>query len=758
VQSAKGPLLFASRGKCSDHINTNDQRSFSAGRAMPELFWNCASDGLFCICVNADDDFVFGDVNSAYRQLVGAHDVEFAGKMPAECLRSNLAASLLAQCRVCVETGEQVEYDDIQYAREGSRRRRTTLTPVKDPVTGTVFTLLGRLQNLESDRRVDKPDGNTRRLLERIVDTSPDVIYVFDLKTGRNAFLSSRVQQVLGYSRKFLQNLDTSALLNLIHPEDLTTVNQHMFRVRALADGAIATVEYRCRLANGSYRWFRSKEMVFSRTTDGCVEKVVGILSDIDHLKKARIEFTDMNARLTAILSSISDCYLTIDHDCHVTDVNLAAAKWLGKERDALIGKQYPSIVIGSAAQAVVREAIRERRKVHAEMPSQLYAGRWIDFRVYPSEEGVSVFFSDITKRKHAEQAAARSQALLSASIDSLSAQIVILDAEGTIVASNKAWRRFAVSHWPKHLVAGLGSNLLELYAQALDRSTDFSQLGAGIRAILAGKRTTMRHIYHSGLGVTGSWYQLIAARFIHQDESFAVVATEDVTDVREAKKALGELSRRMLTLQEDERQRIAAELHDSTAQHLAAIGLNTMMLRARSASDAETRNLWEDVEGSLKEAARELRAFTYLLHPTGLESDGLNTAIRRYAKGFGTRTGVKVMLKLSAEIDELPVALRQPMLRIVQEALANVHRHSGATRVSVKQKIIKDQVHMTISDNGSGIKASSEKGKKQSFDLGVGIPSMRERLRAIGGKLEIKSGSHGTTVEARVPLEKQLQ
>ena len=118
-----------------------------------------------------------------------------------------------------------------------------------------------------------------------------------------------------------------------------------MLRVRALADGAIATVEYRCRLGNGSYRWFRGKETVFSRTTDGSVEKVVGILSDIDHLKKARIAFTRMNARLTAILASISDCYLTIDHDCHVTDVNLAAAKWLGKERDAIVGKNYPSIV-----------------------------------------------------------------------------------------------------------------------------------------------------------------------------------------------------------------------------------------------------------------------------------------------------------------------------------------------------------------------------------------------------------------------------
>ena len=155
--------------------------------------------------VIANGDFVFGDVNPAYRQLVGAHDVEFAGKKPAECLPSDLADLLLAQCRVCVETGEPVEYDDIRDAPDGPRRRRTTLTPVKDPVTGTVLTLLGRLQDLAADRGADKPDGSARRLLKRIVDTSPDVIYVFDLTTGRNVFLSSRVRQALGYSREFLQ-------------------------------------------------------------------------------------------------------------------------------------------------------------------------------------------------------------------------------------------------------------------------------------------------------------------------------------------------------------------------------------------------------------------------------------------------------------------------------------------------------------------------------------------------------------------------
>lgn len=695
--------------------------------------------------------FVFQDANAAYRRLAGLGNAEVAGRRPDDCLPADRAAALLARCRHCVATGEAVEYEETAALPGEHRRRRTTLIPVRNPDTGTVFMLMGRLREVAADS--SETEAHNRRLLERIIDASPDVIYVFDLESGRSAFLSSRVRETLGYCREFLQSLDVNALLELIHPDDLPTVKQHMLRVRALADGAVATVEYRCRLGDGSYRWFRSKETVFSRTQDGSVEKVVGILSDIDRLKKARIAFTDMNARLTAILATISDCYLTLDHDCRLTNVNAAAARWLGKNRDDVVGRNYREVFAGSAVQAAVRDAHREKRAVHAELPSQVHPGRWIDLHVYPSGEGVNIFFSDITKRRHAEAAAARSQALLNASLDALSAHIVILDASATIVASNKAWQRFAAAQWHDDLAFGPGANFLTLYEQVGSQSAEAPEIAAGVKALLAGRRTTLRHIYHLGPGNRGRWYQLVAARFLHEGKAFAVVATEDVTDVREAKRALGELSERMLTLQEEERRRIAAELHDSTAQHLAAIGLNAMSLKARSASDADTQKLWEDIEDSVEEATRELRAFTYLLHPTRLESDGLNAALQRYVEGFAARTGLTVTLKLSSDIDSLPISLRRSMLRIVQEALANVHRHASASRVCVKQKLVGTRLHLIISDDGSGIKGASTHDATVGAPLGVGIPGMRERLRQFGGDLEIKTGSRGTTVHVSVPI-----
>jgi PAS domain S-box-containing protein len=727
----------------------------STGYAGPAVapyqhLWECAPQGIFVVRVLDDDGIVFVDANPAYRSQVTAGEVEFAGKPPSDILPPDMAQALSQKCRECLATGVPLHYEDSAGPRMG-RRWRATLAPVSAPGSGAASMVMGQLWDLGSNSDEGDADSDSQRLLERVIDTSPDVIYVFDVANGRSAFLSSRVREVLGYEREYLQSLNIAGLFKLIHPQDLSVVKQHMARVRGLRDGAVASVEYRCRTRDGSYRWFRAKETAFSRAKDGSVEKLVGILSDIDQLKKARIAFTDMNAKLKAILASISDCYLTLDNECRVTSLNGAAARWLGKGADEMVGKSYHHLFAGSAARTAVKKASRDRRVVHVELPSRLHPGRWIDLRVYPSEEGVNIFFSDITKRRLAEEAAARSKAVLNASIDSLSAHIVILDAAGTIVASNKAWRRFAAGQWRARMASGPG--FLALYEQMGDDSADTPLIAARVRSLLAGRRSSLRHIFQLSFGNQVRWYQLVAARFLHEGKAFAVVATEDVTEVRETNRALGELSERLLTLQEDERQRIAAELHDSTAQHLAAIGLNAMNLKARSSSDADTQKLWEDVEVSLEEATRELRAFTYLLHPMRLERDGLEATLQRYVEGFAQRTGLAVTVSMSAGVDHLPIEIRRSMLRIVQEALANVHRHASASRVSIKQKFVADCVHLIIQDDGIGMKASTELlGPTGGAPLGVGIQGMRERLRQFGGRLEIKSGSRGTTVHVIVP------
>ena len=210
----------------------------------------------------------------------------------------------------------------------------------------------------------------------------------------------------------------------------------------------------------------------------------------------------------------------------------------------------------------------------------------------------------------------------------------------------------------------------------------------------------------------------------------------------------------RALALQDEERRRIAQELHDSTAQHLVAIGLDLMKIRAGAAAGTKTLSILDEIEGSLEEAAKELRAFTYLLHPPDLQREGLSATLGRYIEGFATRTGLKITLKSCSRVDQLSQQLQQTLLRVVQEALSNVYRHASATRVSVNLRCVGKRLRLVISDDGQGTEETSVHQNGEPFRLGVGIPGMIARMRQFGGKLDIQSSPNGTAIRATVPVD----
>src|SRR5690606_1426784 len=141
-----------------------------------------------------------------------------------------------------------------------------------------------------------------------------------------------------------------------------------------------------------------------------------------------------------------------------------------------------------------------------------------------------------------------------------------------------------------------------------------------------------------------------------------------DVTGYRVVQQEAKRLSQEMLSAQDQERERIAQDLHDSTAQHLTAIGLNLIALKGARQPGDVTSKAMEDMRLSLDEASKELRAFTYLLFPPALAEDGLSATLRRYVAGFERRTGVRVSIRDNLHGDELTIPLQAALLRIVQE------------------------------------------------------------------------------------------
>lgn len=243
-------------------------------------------------------------------------------------------------------------------------------------------------------------------------------------------------------------------------------------------------------------------------------------------------------------------------------------------------------------------------------------------------------------------------------------------------------------------------------------------------------------------------------------DERVAVDAADKVARRRAAE----ELDLRLLSLQEEVQQRIASDLHDSTCQHLIAASLNVMRLRRAIKDSGGGEKICDDIDASIDQAQREIRAFTYLLHPQYLLSDGLKATIEKFVDGFAARTSLKTSLNIAPEVDQLSFERQRAVLRIVQEALANVFRHAHATQVKIAMVASDVHFRLRVTDNGRGMPGKQVRSGPKAVSFGVGIPGMRARLRHLGGTLEIHSaaGGRGTALCAvlphLIPLERKRQ
>lgn len=150
-----------------------------------------------------------------------------------------------------------------------------------------------------------------------------------------------------------------------------------------------------------------------------------------------------------------------------------------------------------------------------------------------------------------------------------------------------------------------------------------------------------------------------------------------------------------------------------------------------------------------LKDAEREIRVLSYLLHPPAIASQGLATVLRNFALGFGGRAGVMVDVSIDRKVNSAPNHLAIPLLRVCQEALTNVHRHAHATKVSVKLEVSETSIELSIADDGIGMKAQS---RGRAGQVGVGLSGMKERMDRLGGSLAI-AHDNGTTLAATLPL-----
>jgi PAS domain S-box-containing protein len=228
----------------------------------------------------------------------------------------------------------------------------------------------------------------------------------------------------------------------------------------------------------------------------------------------------------------------------------------------------------------------------------------------------------------------------------------------------------------------------------------------------------------------------------------------ERTAELATANENLRDLSARLLQVQDDERRRLARELHDSVGQLLAAVGMNIGIVQSQSAKlDARGARAVSENAQLIEQVSREIRTISHLLHPSLLEIAGLASALRWYVDGFSERSGIKVDMDLPADFERLPNDTELAIFRIVQECLTNIHRHSGSATASISIRPEDDRLTLQVRDYGKGIPREKQQELSRSSRSRIGFGGMRERVHQLGGTLDVRSEDTGTTVSATLKV-----
>jgi PAS domain S-box-containing protein len=353
----------------------------------------------------------------------------------------------------------------------------------------------------------------------------------------------------------------------------------------------------------------------------------------------------------------------------------------------------------------------------------------------------------DINRRKEAEEALRQSESHLRAIVEAEPECVAKVACNGDLLQMNPAGLAMIEA---ESFAEVNGKSVLPLIAP--EHRVAFKAL---LQGVCSGNRANLEFEI---IGLKGArrWVESYAAP-INNDEtgsSCMLAVMRDLTERKQGEEALRGLSTRLLQLQDEERRRIARELHDAIGQNLVGLVTNlTLAHRLAGKIDPKAR---QALSGGLEVAERclkEMRTLSYLLHPPLLDEDGLASALAWYVKGFAERSGIKINLKVSANFGRLPQEVETTLFRVVQESLTNVHRHSKSPTATLRLSRRATEVKLEITDKGQGMPAKAlHSGNQKSGQLGVGIMGMSERARQLGGRLEIDSSRRGTTVRVVIP------
>ena len=469
-------------------------------------------------------------------------------------------------------------------------------------------------------------------------------------------------------------------------------------------------------------------------------------------------------SRLAAIVESSDDAIVSKNLDGVITSWNMGAERLFGYTESEAVGQHITMLIPANLRQeeVTILERLRRGERIeHFETIRARKDGTTFDVSLTISPVrnregrvvGASKVARDITKEKQAARALQASEERFRAIVETTPECVKVVAPDGTLLHMNS----FGLTLIGADVAdAVIGKSFYDLIdAKDRDRFRAFNE------RICRGEKGSLEFDI---VGLHGELRKMEthATPLRNADGTVTQLGvTRDITMRKQTEEALKEkeFSTRLLKLQDEERRRIARELHDGVGQLLAAMSMNAANLEDEKAQlSADLARCVEENSRLLEQVSSDIRTMSYLFHPPLLDELGLESALKWYVDGFAERSKIAAKLELPMDGERLPQDHELCLFRITQECLTNIHRHSGSSTALVKLVRSLGEIKLEVSDDGRGLDRETQSKIASGETVGVGLRGMRERVRQLGGSLDIRSNGHGTVVIAKVPLDGRVR
>ena len=592
---------------------------------------------------------------------------------------------------------------------------------------------------------------------------------------GRWLRVNQHFCNIVGYTQDELLQLTYK---HITHPEDLA---DNIARAEEMLAGRSERFSTRKRYIrkDGSLVWVNLTASCV-RDSDRKIKHFISIIDDITE----RLDADEARFRLASIIESSDDAIISKDLNGVIATWNAGAQRIFGYASEEIIGHNTMMIIppeFHEEETRILRRLRRGERIDHFETVAVAKNGRRLNvsLTISPVKDsrgkviGVSAIARDITERKRAEEVGFKiastleeSEKRLRAAFSQTYSVLLLLSPDGTVLEANRA----ALEGMGFTREQVIGRKCWEPWWSGLPKEVEI--LKVSVERAAQGEIVREECSYRTANGTVRFADRTLAP--VRDEKGAVVLIVASGLDITEKKELLDKLeqrvhartqeleqknaelrklSARLLQTQDEERRRIARELHDSVGQLLAAVSMNIASVSrekaklSTSAASAVSENM-----KLIEQVSNEIRTMSHLLHPPLLDEVGLRSALKWYTDGFSERSKINVTADISEDLGRLPREVELSLFRIVQECLTNIHRHSGSLTALVRLARSRQQVTLEVKDEGKGF-PQGQYGASGSEIPGVGLRGMRERVRQLGGQLEITSNGKGTLVSATLPL-----